>query len=88
MAAPTPRLSAKIRHDFSEPGAAEALIENLASLDADERVQAAIVIWAAGDLSRFRDSLAVAQVDWRDVLVRAGLENEDWPAILDQQLGQ
>ncbi len=29
----------------------------------------------------------VAERDWRDLLVSAGLENEDWPQLLDLRLG-
>lgn len=86
MAEPTARLEARIRHDFPEPGSAEALIDKLRALDADERIQAAVVLWAQGDLNRFRESLALAEVDWRDVLVRGGLQNEDWRQVLDSAL--
>jgi hypothetical protein len=52
-----------------------------------ERVQAAIVLWAAGDHGRFKDSLHLAGIDWRDVLVRADLADEDWTERLDAALG-
>ena len=87
MAEPTARVLARIRRDFPEPGSADAIINDLRALDTDERVQAAIVLWARGNLSRFRDSLALARVDWRDVLVRGGLENDEWAKDLDAQLG-
>lgn len=87
VAAPSARLAARIRRDFPEPGSADAIIANLGELDTNERVQAAIVLWARGDLNRFRDSVALAFIDWRDVLVRGGLENEDWPLILVRELG-
>jgi hypothetical protein len=86
MAEPSARLEARIRHDFPEPGSADAVLDKLRVLDTDERIQAAIVLWAQGDLNRFRDSLALAHVDWRDVLVRGGLENEDWRQVLDSEL--
>jgi hypothetical protein len=86
MTDPTARLAARIRRDFPEPGSAEVIIESLRDVGTGERVQAAIVLWARGDLSRFRDSLALAHVDWRDVLVRGGLENDDWHQILDSAL--
>jgi hypothetical protein len=31
---------------------------------------------------RFHEALALARVDWRDVLVAAGLAGADWPAVL------
>lgn len=52
-----------------------------------ERVQAAIVVWARGDLSRLRSSLELARSDWRDVLVRGDLADADWPTKLDAELG-
>ncbi len=52
-----------------------------------ERVQAAIVLTAAGRLADLHDAIALAQIDWRDVLMNAGLANEDWPTRLDDHLG-
>ena len=37
-----------------------------------ERVHLAILHLAAGDLAHFRRHLAIARIDWRDVLVAAG----------------
>ncbi len=31
---------------------------------------------------RFEEAIALAEVDWRDLLVAAGLENEDWREVL------
>jgi carbohydrate kinase (thermoresistant glucokinase family) len=50
-----------------------------------ERLQAALVRLADGDLDRLR--VAAAEPDWRDVLVAAGLEHEGWSATLDSWLG-
>ena len=86
IAEPSARLQARLRSDFREPSSADALIDKLRALDTEERIQAAIVLWARGDVNRFRDSLALAHVDWRDVLVRGGLENDDWEHVLDSAL--
>ncbi len=51
-----------------------------------ERVQAAVVFLAAGSHPAFERSAQQAEIDWRDVLVAAGLANGDWPARLDEQL--
>jgi hypothetical protein len=88
MTEPSARLQARIRRDFPEADIADALIDELRSLAAEERVQASIVLWATGDLSRFHDSLALAEVDWRDVLVRGGLANEDWRQVLYSALSE
>lgn len=83
----TPRLANRVRRDFPEPGSADALIRRLATVELGERVQAAVVFWARGDVVRFDDSLALCEVDWRDVLVRGDLADDDWPARLDAELG-
>ena len=57
------------------------------AVNESERVQAAVVLWAAGDLARLHDALDLAELDWRDVLVRADLADEDWPARLEAELG-
>lgn len=49
--------------------------------------EAAIVLWGRGDLARIRDAQALATQDWRDVLLRAELANDDWRDKLDAQLG-
>lgn len=87
MADLSERLLARIRNDFPDPGSASEVARLVAEGDSTERVQAAIVIWGNGDVARVRDAHALALTDWRDVLVRAGLEDEDWPAKLDAALG-
>jgi hypothetical protein len=52
-----------------------------------ERVQAAVVIVAAGSYPAFERAADRAERDWRDVLVAAGLANEDWPEQLERELG-
>ncbi len=47
------------------------------------RVQLAVLKVADGDVSRFFASVTLASADWRDVLCEAGLENDDWPAVLE-----
>lgn len=53
----------------------------------DERVQAAIVLWGQGNLARIRDAQQLALADWRDVLMRAELADEDWRARIDAEFG-
>src|ERR1700730_18514109 len=53
-----------------------------------ERIQAAIVLWAHGNLGRLRDALKLATADWRGELVRGGRADGDWPQRLDAELGQ
>ena len=47
-----------------------------------DRVHLAVLKLAAGDVTRFRASLALAGTDWRDVLMSAGLADDDWPHVL------
>ena len=89
---PTARLARRVREDF-EPEDAELVLSSLADLEGlpgpatGERVQAAIVKLARGDLGRLDRELSLARLDWRDVLVGAGLAGEDWAARLDDELG-
>jgi hypothetical protein len=91
------RLERRIRRDFPEPGAAHGALHLLAELPrragydhdvlASERIQAAIVLLADGDIARLRQAVDLAMADWRDLLVAAGLASEDWPGRLDRELG-
>jgi hypothetical protein len=73
----TPAVRARAEQVFS-PGDALIACAELAAADLPlianngERVHQAILHLAAGDLAEFRRHLAVARVDWRDVLVAAG----------------
>lgn len=94
MAAYETRLERRIRRDFPEPGSAPEILRLLAELPShpedylgSERVHAAIVLLANGNLSRFRQALDLSRTDWRDVLMAAGLADEDWPDHLDRELG-
>ena len=92
------RLEARVYRDFAAPGSAAAVLDLLDALPteagyghemlAGERVRAAIVLLAAGDLGRLRQALNLAKADWRDVLMAADLADEDWPARLDAALGR
>lgn len=96
MADTQSRLERRIRHDFPEPGSARGVIRLLADLPhragydqqtlASERIQAAIILLADGNLRRLHEALDLAAADWRDLLVAAGLADEDWPGRLDREL--
>src|SRR5436190_7482595 len=77
------RLQARVRRDFRPPHD-EDVLGRLASLELPlaekqslERIQAAIVLLAAGDVEKLREAAAHAERDWRDVLVWSGLGNGD-----------
>lgn len=88
MIEPTARLRRRIERDFSAPGSASEAAKIVSSAGDTERVQAAAVIWARGDLTRLQDAHDLALADWRDVLVRAGLADDDWTLRLDVELGE
>jgi len=54
--------------------------------DSSERLQAALVLGAAGKWNRFVQQLRRLERDWRDVLVVGGLADEDWPVRLAEAL--
>ena len=78
----------------SRPSGVLALLAGLpdrAGYDRDvfcsERVQAAIVLLANGDIGRLKQAIDLAATDWRDLLVAAMLKKADWPDQLDRVLG-
>lgn len=83
---PTSRLTRRINEDF-DADEAELVAAALDELDLDQRAQAAIVRSSAGDLGRFDRALQEARIDWRDVLVMAGLAHEHRRVRLDGYLG-
>jgi hypothetical protein len=87
MAIASQRLRRRIARDFPEPETASAAVDVIGAAGDSERVQAAVLLCGRGDLGRLRDAAAVAERDWRDVLVGAGLAGEDWPSRLDAELG-
>ncbi|WP_132346099.1 hypothetical protein [Micromonospora sp. 15K316] len=89
------RLQAWMRARFG-PSEAEAVLGLLIDLvpmapagtaESTERVQAAVLFLSGGDTQRFLDAAALAQQDWRDVLVAAGLADDDWADRLSSMLG-
>jgi hypothetical protein len=50
-----------------------------------DRIHLAAVLLANGNLPALREWVALGVVDWRDLLVDAGLANADWPDVLRAQ---
>ena len=87
------RLTRWIEREFPK-GSAEKVLEELRHLPEGviggqdpERIHASLVIRAGGDWYAFQQRLELAETDWRDALVGAGLGNEDWRTRLDDVLG-
>jgi hypothetical protein len=84
----TERVRNRIERDFPQAGSADDVSRLVAGASDSERVQAAIVLAASGRLGDLRDAIALAQIDWRDLLVNVGLADDDWPVRLDSMLGR
>ena len=87
------RLQARVQRDFDRADAPVAIrrltelrLAN-AQLQSRERIEAAVVLLANGDLARLEQHAQLAEKDWRNVLVFSGLGNADWPQRLDAELG-
>lgn len=84
------RVAARVRRDFHPPLVEQALQE-LATTETGnqdaERVQAAVVLTANGDLRRLKGLVRLSHVDWRDVLMGSGLEHGDWREVLEDEFG-
>lgn len=89
------RLAARVRADFN-PAESDVVLELLEqlklpflddNLPGRERVEAAVLVLAGGNRSLLLQAGALAEADWRDVLVAAGLAHEDWPQQVDALLG-
>ena len=84
------RIAERASEDFgrSAPRIVSALERLAVNPGVDpERLQAAALLAARGDLTLFEDALDHARVDWRDLVDRAGLAGEDWRDRLDDVLG-
>ncbi|MBC7297316.1 MAG: hypothetical protein H5T82_00225 [Demequina sp.] len=91
MPVPSHRVAERLAHDFgtSTPPMLNTLERLKITPQVDpERIHAAILIAARGNYSLFQDALEHAQVDWRDLLDRAGLADDDWAQVLRGELGE
>jgi hypothetical protein len=94
VAIPSRRLERRVRSDFGAEASEvlTALLDipeslPLAEKQDPERLHAALVLPAEGRTSEFANRLHLAQADWRDALVSAGLGDQDWPQRLEAELG-
>jgi hypothetical protein len=97
------RLTDRVRADFPAAGSAGEILRLLHRMVVDlagsqlveegydrwaERVSAAVVVVADGDVARLLQAIDDARADWRDVLVAADLARDDWAERLDVLLGR
>jgi hypothetical protein len=80
----TPRLRRRVEADF--PGSTEA-VPLVEAVGDTERVQAAVVLAARGDLDELRAMADLARLDRRDALVAGDLADAGWERRLDAVLG-
>ena len=87
------RLERYVRRTFDEAEAEEVLRrlgEWRISYDDEppgERLMAAVLILAEGRVEGLDVGFEVAEQDWRDLLMSAGLENAVWSPVLEAKLG-
>lgn len=78
------RVAERVRQDFTDPEVAAAVIDLLEEWGNAwpewevDRVQAAIVLSAAGGVDQLLALVDLAYTDYRDVLGDAGFADEDW----------
>jgi hypothetical protein len=89
----TPRVERYVRQRFEE-AEAELVLSALRdwripyeAKPPGERLIAAVVLVADGSLGGVDDAFQLAEQDWRDLLVAAGLQHDDWRMVLDSRLG-
>ncbi|MFD0857121.1 hypothetical protein ACFQ07_33255 [Actinomadura adrarensis] len=51
-----------------------------------ERLQVSVLIVARGHLTRLDEAIASGHQDWRDLLLSAGLADENWRAKVEAEL--
>ena len=90
MAVPSPRIAERLAADFG--GAAPRMLSTLERLKVThqvdpERVHAAILLAARGNQTMFQDAVEHAQSDWRDLLDRTGMADDDWQGLVDAEFG-
>ncbi|MBB5872623.1 hypothetical protein F4553_006057 [Allocatelliglobosispora scoriae] len=82
----------RIRTDFPHhTGAVLERLQTLGNLIArsrqdEERILGAVIILADGRLDRLEEALALAKLDWRDLLVAADMAEATWPGRLGEWL--
>jgi hypothetical protein len=69
-------------------GELEPLPESIDSGQDPERIQAAVLLAADGSVKEFTAMLALARLDWRDLLVNAGLENGSYASVMRRRLSK
>ena len=74
---------ARVARDFPAPADREQVLKELTGLDVNERDRIArcVLFCAAGDLDRIRDMVALARLDYRDVIMEAEYEYPSYKRV-------
>ncbi|MEU0990547.1 hypothetical protein [Streptomyces sp. NPDC005953] len=89
----SPRVRARVHRDFPDPEIAAVVIELLEEWGRSfvawevDRVQTAIVLFAAGDVDRYLEILEEAYWDYRDVLMISGFGDTGWKELMEAAIG-
>ena len=85
------RLERYVRRTFDEPDAALSRLRTwrISYLDdpPSERLTAAVILLSEHRAARLEDGFRLAERDWRDLLVAAGLAHGSWPSVLRRRFG-
>jgi len=81
------RIAARVREDFRSEEVEEALRELATAYDGQgsDRMQAAVVLRAEGDLKQLKRDVRESHIDFRDVLMYSGMEHGNWPEVLERE---
>lgn len=85
------RVAARVRRDFPPKQVDEALRELATTFgggrSSGERIQAAVVLAAKGDLRRLKALVRGSHLDFRDTLMGAGeaLAHDNWREVLQRE---
>ncbi len=81
------RIAARVREDFRSEDVEEALRELATAYDGQgsDRMQAAVVLRAEGDLKQLKRDVRESHIDFRDVLMYSGMEHGNWPEVLERE---
>ncbi|MFC9055140.1 hypothetical protein [Streptomyces anthocyanicus] len=88
----TSRIAAKLEGQYgAEASTAATLLEEAEGRmfheAAEEKITAAVVILADGNVDKFLGAIELMETDWRDLLIAAELAHADWPSKLDDIFG-
>ncbi len=88
----TSRIAAVIARQYGSDAEAVISLVEEAELKvfhkpASERIAAAVIIFADGDVDRFFRAIREMEIDWRDLLLDAHIGNVGWESKVDDYFG-